>query len=127
MTPTNHEATINFGQAKTNLLINIYNWRVSFPSETVYHALANITACFHFLRISANIAGTFGYLTKRKYFVSTSHIFGSITSAISWEAFRRAIQNMITILSWQTNLTKKHKDLLDILRWVKESTCPNPV
>jgi hypothetical protein len=40
------KAVINFGQAKTRLLINIYNWRVSYPDEIIYLALADITACF---------------------------------------------------------------------------------
>jgi hypothetical protein len=50
----------------------------------------------------------------------SSHVFGSNTSASSWEAFWQVIQNLITILSQQNNLTEKHKDLLDALRWVKE-------
>jgi hypothetical protein len=100
VTPTNHKATINFGTARTDLLINIYNWRVSFPDETIYLTLANIAACFCFPIISANIAGALGYIAKRKYFVSRSHVFESNISASSWEAFRRAIQNMITVLSW---------------------------
>jgi hypothetical protein len=32
VTPTEHKATINFGTAKTKLLTNIYNWRISFPN-----------------------------------------------------------------------------------------------
>jgi hypothetical protein len=98
-TPTDFEAIIDFGKAKMNLLINIYNWRVSYPPEMIYLALANITACFCFPRISADVVGAFGYVAENKYFVSSSHVFGSNTSASSWEAFQRAIQNMITVLS----------------------------
>jgi hypothetical protein len=43
---TDGKAVINFGQAKTRLLINIYNWRVSFPDKIIYLAFADITACF---------------------------------------------------------------------------------
>ena len=46
VTPTDLEATIDFGTAKTKLLINIYNWCVSFPDEVIYLALAEITSCF---------------------------------------------------------------------------------
>ncbi len=60
--------------------------------------------------------------------MSTSPAFGSNALASSWEAFRRAIQNMITLLSQQTDLTEKHKDLLNIFCWVKESPiCPDLV
>ncbi len=38
-TSTDGEAVINFGQAKTRLLINIYNWHVSYPDEIIYLAL----------------------------------------------------------------------------------------
>jgi hypothetical protein len=43
------EAIIDFGTAKMRLLISIYNWRISFPKETIYVALADMTACFLFL------------------------------------------------------------------------------
>jgi hypothetical protein len=88
VTITDHEATIDFGTAKTKLLTNIYNWRVSFPDEVIYLALADITACFHFPRLSADVAGAFGFVPEDLYFASTSHVFGSNTSASSWEEFR---------------------------------------
>jgi hypothetical protein len=78
-TSTDFEAVIDFGKAKMNLLINIYNWGVSYPRKMIYLALANITACFRFPRIFANVVGAFGYVAKEKYFVSTSHVFGSNT------------------------------------------------
>jgi hypothetical protein len=87
-TSADFEAIIDFGKAKMNLLINIYNWRVSYPCEMIYLALANITTCFHFPRIFADVVGTFGYVAKGKYFVSTSHVFGSNTLASSWEPFQ---------------------------------------
>ena len=62
------------------------------------------------------------FLAETLYFISSSHVFGSNTSASSWEAFRRAIQNLITILSQRDDLIEKHKDLLDALRWVDEYT-----
>ncbi len=126
--PTDHEGTIDFGTAKTKLLTNIYNWCVSFPNEVIYLALVNITTCFCFPRILADVAGVFGFLAEAFYFVSTSHVFGSNTSASSWEAFQRAIQWLITVLSQRDNLIKKHEDLLNILHWAEENcTCPELV
>jgi hypothetical protein len=40
------KAVSDFGQAKMNLFINIYNWRMSFPNKIIYLILADITACF---------------------------------------------------------------------------------
>ena len=62
VTPTDYKATIYFGTAKMNLLINIYNWRVSFLSKVIYLALADITTCCCFPILSADIAGAFGFL-----------------------------------------------------------------
>jgi hypothetical protein len=57
--------------------------------------------------------------------VSTSHVFGSNTSASSWEAFQQAIQNMITMLAQLTNLVEKHKNTINMLHWVdKNCACP---
>ena len=122
VTPTDQEAPIDFGTAKRKLLTNIYNWRVSFPNEVIYLALADITACFRFPRISADVTGAFGFLAEALYFISSSHVFGSNTSASSWEAFRRAIQNLITILSQRDDLIQKHEQLLMDLRWAEEYT-----
>ena len=111
------EAEIDFGQAKSNFFINIYNWRVSYPMETIYLALADITACFHFPRISADVTGAFGFIAESLYFILTSHVFGSNTSASSWEAFRRAIQSLIPVLSQRNELIQKHSALLDLGKW----------
>jgi hypothetical protein len=90
-TSTDGKAVINFGQTKTRLLINIYNWHVSYLDKIIYLALADITPCFQFPRISADVTGAFGFLAKELYFVSTSHVFGSNTLASLWEPCRRAI------------------------------------
>jgi hypothetical protein len=88
VTTTDHKAIIDFGQAKRNLFINIYKWGVGYPDETIHLALADITVCFRFPRISANVMGAFGFMAEGYYFLSTSHIFGSNTSASSWEPLR---------------------------------------
>jgi hypothetical protein len=84
ITTTDFEAIFEFGQAKMKLCMNIYNWRVSFPNEIIYLILADITACFRFPKISADVTGAFGFLAEGLYFLSTGHVFGSNTSASSW-------------------------------------------
>jgi hypothetical protein len=121
ITTTDLEADINFSQAKIKIFINIY-WRVSYPREPIYLILADITACFRFPRISVDITGAFVFLADGLYFLSTGHVFGSNTSASSWEAFRRAIQSMITVYSKRRDLVEKHKELLDLLKWDEKHT-----
>jgi hypothetical protein len=122
ITPTEFEAIIDFGKSKTRLLITIYNWRVSYPLKRIYLALADITACFRFPRIHADVTGAFGFMAEGLYFLATSMVFGSNTSASSWEPFRRAIQSLIPIYSMRTDLVEKHKHLLDMLIWEDEDT-----
>ena len=72
ITPTKFEAIIDFGKSKMRLLITIYNWRVSYPLKRIYLALADITACFRFLRIHADVTGAFGFMAEDLYFLATS-------------------------------------------------------
>lgn len=124
-TSTDQEAIIDFGTAKTHLLVNIYNWRISYPTEVILLALADITACFRFPRLSADVTGAFGFLAESLYFISTSHVFGSNTSASSWEPLRRAIKNMITVYAERDDLVEKHKKLLGELKW-SDNMSPRP-
>ena len=117
ITPTELKAKIDFGLAKMKLLIGIYNWRISYPQMKIFLALADITACFHFPRMHADVTGAFGFMAEELYFFATSMAFGSNASASSWEPFRRAIQLMIPVLSMRTDLVEKHKGLLDMLVW----------
>jgi len=92
ITPTKLEASIDFGLAKMKLLIRIYYLRISYPQMKIFLALADITACFRFPRMHADVTGAFGFMAEELYFLATSMVFGSNTSASSWEPFRRAIQ-----------------------------------
>ena len=99
------------------LLTRIYNWRVANPRRKIYLALADITACFQFPRIHADVTGAFGFVADNLYFLATSMVFGSNTSASSWELFRRAIENLIPVYLMRKDLVLKHKKLLDMLTW----------
>jgi hypothetical protein len=88
MTPIENEAGIDLGRAKMKFLISIYNWRISYPDKTINVALADITACLCFPRILADITGAFGFVADDLFFLMTSHVFGSNTSASSWELLR---------------------------------------
>ena len=88
MTLTEDKAIIDFGTAKRKLLTSIYNWHISYADDIIYLALGDVTACFCFPRMLADFTGAFGFIAKGLYFISTSHVFGSNTSASSWEAFQ---------------------------------------
>jgi hypothetical protein len=82
-TPTKFKANVDFGNAKMSLLIRIYNWRISYPRMKIFLELANITACFRFPRIHADLTGAFGFMAENLFFLATSIVFGSNASASS--------------------------------------------
>ena len=64
ITHTELEAKIDFGLAKMKLLIRIYNWRIGYPQMKIFLALADITACFCFLRMHTNVTGAFVFMAE---------------------------------------------------------------
>ncbi len=121
MTPIDNEAGIDFGRANMKFLTSIYNWRISYPDKTIYIALANIMACFCFPRISADITGAFGFVADDHFFFATSHVFGSNTSASSWEPLRRSIEALIPVYMSNSSLVEKHAELLSMIKWDKSN------
>ena len=122
ITPTEFEAVIDFGTAKRRLLANIYNWRISFPDDDIYLAMEDLTSCFRIPRVAADLTGAFGFMIGHLFFLATSMVFGSNTSASSWEPFRRSIEALIPIYFNRPELVDKHRELLNQLKWNTGST-----
>jgi hypothetical protein len=80
VTPVTREAPITFGHVKIQLYTDIYNTRVSL-------GMADIKACFRFPKIHPNSTGAFGFMAGGYYNLATAMVFGSTTSASSWEPF----------------------------------------
>jgi hypothetical protein len=72
---------------------------------------------FDFSQVHADVTGAFGFMAEKMYFLATSMVFGSNTSASSWEPFHRAIEALILEYSMRSDLIKKHKHLHDMLFW----------
>jgi hypothetical protein len=89
VTPVNREAPITFGHVKIQLYIDIYNTRISHPYIVILLGMADIKACFRFPRIHPDLTGAFGFMAGGFYNLATAMVFGSTTSASSWEPFRR--------------------------------------
>ena len=87
VTPVNHEALITFGNVKIQLYIDIYNKRISHPHVVILLGMADIKASFCFPRIHPDLTGAFGFMASGFYNLATAMVFGSTTSASSWEPF----------------------------------------
>jgi hypothetical protein len=84
--------------------------------------MADIKACFCFPQIYPNLTGAFGFIAGRYYNLSTAMVFGSTTSASSWEPFCQAIEVLSVVYADRPNLVIKHKYYLDMISW--EETDP---
>ena len=81
--------------------------------------MADVKACFCFLRIHPDLTGAFGFMAGGYYNIATAMVFGSTTSASSWEPFRRAIEALSMAYAEQPDLVIKHKQYLDMISWAK--------
>ncbi len=88
VTPGAKEAPVMFGHVKSQIFLDIYNMRISYPTATILLGLADVKACFRYPRIHADLTGAFGFIADELYNLATAMVFGSTASASSWEALR---------------------------------------
>ena len=111
-------------------LRHLYNLRVMYPNLKIFIATADIKACFRFPRICPDLAGACGFFTDRFYCLATVMVFGSNTSATSWEPFQREIEGLSVIYANRENLVEKHGKYLDMIaetfdtRQLSQKQCP---
>ena len=117
ITTLEDEAEITFGDVKLLFYAYLYNMRISYPNADILLAMADVKACFRFPRMRPDLAGAFGFLADIAYCLATAMVFGSNTSATSWEPFRRAIEALTVVFANRPDLVIKHKDYLDMIRW----------
>ena len=116
-TSVENEPEVTFGTAKTDFYWLIYNLRISYPETPILLALADVKACFRFPRIHPDLTGAFGFLAANFYCLAIAMVFGSNTSAASWEPFRRAIEGLSKKFANQPLLVQKHKKFIDMVLW----------
>jgi hypothetical protein len=59
VTPVAKEAPVTFGHVKSQIYMDIYNTRISYPTATILLDLADVKACFRYPRIHADLTGAF--------------------------------------------------------------------
>jgi hypothetical protein len=109
VTPLTREAPNIFGHVKMQMYIDIYNAHITYPTFIILLAMVDVKACFCFPCIHPNLTGTFGFLAGVYFNLATAMVFGSTTSASSWEPFRRAIQALSVVHAHHCNLIEKHR------------------
>jgi hypothetical protein len=113
VTPVAQEAPVTFGHVKSQIYMDIYNTRISYPNATILLGLADVKACFQYPRIHADLTGAFGFIADKLYNLATAMVFGSTASASSWEAFRRAIKALTKVFANRPDLVLRHKIFIE--------------
>ena len=121
------EAEITFGDTKMRFYTDVYNLRISHPLEPILLALADVKACFRFGRIHPDLTGAFGFCADEYYCLATAMVFGSNTSATSWEPFRCSIEALSSHYMNHPDLVDKHRRFLDMVRWEPNNPPGKPV
>jgi hypothetical protein len=119
VTPVTREAPITFSHVKIQLYTNIYNMHVSHLNGVILLGMADINACFCFPRIHPNLTGAFGFMAGGYYNLASAMVFGSTTSASSWEPFQRVIEALSMAYADCPDLVITHKYYLDMISWAK--------
>ncbi len=99
-----------FGCVKSQIYMDIYNTRISYPTAMILLGLADVKACFGYPRIHADLTGAFGFIADELYNLATAMVFGSTTSASSWEAFRQAIKALTKGFANRPDLVMRQKN-----------------
>ncbi len=111
ITPVAHKAPITFGHVKIQIYIDVYNTRVSYPIAMILLGMANIKACFCFGRIHMDLTGAFCFIADNLYNLAAAMVFGSITSASSWEAFQKAIKALTKSICKQAGSSHQAQEI----------------
>eukprot|EP00956_Cyclotella_meneghiniana_P011404 scaffold15999_cov56-Cyclotella_meneghiniana.AAC.1 len=112
------EPEITFGTTLMNFMVQLYNQRISYPSDEIWLATADIKACFRFPKIHPDVTGAFSFVFPfmGHLYISTAMVFGFILSANCWEPFRRAIETMTQVyfsrFSKDSTLYKEYLDMI---------------
>ncbi len=117
VTPVAKEAPVTFGHVKSQIYMDIYNARISYPTARILLGLADVKACFRYPRIHTDLTGAFGFIADKLYNLATAMVFGSTASASSWEAFRQAIKALTKVFANRPDLVIRHKKFINMLKW----------
>jgi len=121
MTPMGNELEVSFGNTFPKLCAWIWNLRITYPNEDILLAFVDISSCFRFPRIAADLAEAFGFIVGTCFFAANAGVFGSVGSASWWEPYRLAIAAIAQACCLCIGLFKKYADLLELVRFDEEA------
>ena len=91
VTEMGNEAVITFVYAYIGFITWMWRLRMTYPHEEILLVFVDISTCFCFPRIFADLCGAFGSVMGPWFFTANAMVFVSVALASSWEPFQRAI------------------------------------
>ena len=117
MTETEEEPHITYGGSTERHLTWIYNLRISYPKRDILLLECDVKSCHRQCKLHPDIAGGFSFIVGQLLYVPVGNVFGGVTSASSWEPFRRAIITLSRKYWNNDTLVAKHRKFLNMLNW----------
>ena len=108
---------IKYGKALTKHLTQIYNQRITYPTQDIYLWDDDEAGAFRHIKYNPEIAAAFSFTIGHYLFLATGLVFGSTTSAEDHEIIATARKLLAYHISRDWKLLNKHKTLLKQVKY----------
>ncbi len=118
-TPYGSELHCKFGTIHEDILICVYNLRISYPNDNIVIHVNDIKSCFCQIKHHPDIIGAFSYILSKYLFFQIGLAFGTDFSPSNWEAVWQVQSALATTLFHNASLIQKHRIILDKIHWCR--------
>ena len=101
------ELECQFGRAKLQLLIRVWNLRITYPYRDIVLHANDVNSCFRQLKHHSDVMGAFSYILGDFMFLQCGLTFGSDFSPANWEVVRRIAEQLAEAFFEDKSLVKK--------------------
>lgn len=126
-THKDNEPEIHYGETLMNILIRIWNLRITYPELDLYLMCDDVAGAFRHGKYNPEILSAFMYRIQRLLIVSCGQNFGTNFAANNFEAIARAREHLAEHYFDKEGLCTKHKDLLDQMKFKHEPLDVNEI
>ena len=109
------ELECQFGRAKLQLLIRVWNLRIMYPYHNIVMHANDAKSCVHQLKHHPDVMGAFSYILGDFLFLQCGLTFGSDFSPANWEVMRRIAEQLAEAFFEDKSLVKKHRKCINKL------------
>lgn len=115
MTHKDNEPDIHYGETLMNILIRLWNMRITYPLKELLLMCDDIAGAFRHGKYNPEIISAFMYRISKYLMVSTGQNFGTLFAPANFESIAIAREQLAEHLFDDTTLIEKHNDLLSLI------------